>query len=106
MYPDGAIQWVAFSTGEEFPASQALIDGMTGMLQGMAASGEIRAATICYDALAIPPGETVKADAFGFALESRSGDSVGAYIPYQRRQNGEVECAELFVVGRLPQFFS
>ena len=35
MYPDGSIQWVAVDTGEEFPASQALIDGMTGMIRGM-----------------------------------------------------------------------
>jgi hypothetical protein len=26
MYPNGSIQWVAFDTGEEFPASQSLID--------------------------------------------------------------------------------
>jgi len=106
MYPDSTIQWVAFDNGEEFPSSQVLIDGMTEMFKRMAASDEIRCATICFDALAIPPGETVKVDVVGFALEARSGKSINAYLPYKRQLNGEVEYGELFNFERLPQFFS
>jgi hypothetical protein len=105
MYADGVIQWVAADTGEEFPSSQVLIESLTETFKGMAASGDIRAATICYDALTVPPGETVKADVIGFALEHRSGDCITALIPYVRRENKDVECRELFTVERSPQFF-
>jgi hypothetical protein len=105
MYADGVIQWVAADTGEEFPSSQILIDIMTEMLKGMAASGEIRAATICYDALTVPPGETVKVDVISFALEHRSGDSITAFIPYVRREKEDVEYGELLTIERSPQFF-
>ena len=106
MYPDGSIQWVAVDAGEEFPSSQVLIDGMTEIFKGMAESGGIRAATICFDAFAIPPGETLKVDVIGFALEARSGNSISAYLPYKRREHEEVECGELFTLERLPQFFA
>ncbi len=106
MDTDGAIQWVAADSGEEFPASQVLIDVLTDTFKGMAASGDIRAATICYDALAVPPGETVKADAIGFALEHLSGESVTALIPYIRRENKDVYCGEIFTVERSPSFFA
>ena len=105
MDADGAIQWVAADSGEEFPASQVSIDILTNTFKEMAASGDVRAATICYDALAVPPGKTVKADAIGFALEHHSGESVTALIPYIRKENKDVDCGDLFTVERSPPFF-
>lgn len=105
MHADGAIQWVAADSGDEFPASQELIDILSKTFKEMVGSSDIRAATICYDALAVPPGRTVKTDAIGFALERRSGDSVTALISYVRRENKDVDYGDLFTVERSPQFF-
>ena len=71
----------------------------------MADSGEIRAATICYDALTVPPGKTVNVDVISFALEHRSGDSMTAVLPYVRRRSDDVDYGELSIIGRSQQFF-
>ena len=105
MYVDSQIQWVAADTGEEFPASQVLIDSMVAMFKESAEAGDIRAAAICYDGRAIPPGAASKMDVIGFALEHRSTDSIGAYIPYVRKENGDVEYSEMYAIEREPQFF-
>lgn len=105
MYADGSIQWVAADTGEEFPSSQFLIEMLTEMFKRMAASGEIRAATICYDGLTIPPGESVMIDVISFALEHRSGDSTTALLPYFRKEDEHVECGEFSTIARPQQFF-
>ena len=105
MYTDGEIQWVGVDTGEEFPLSQVLIDSLTEIFKEKAASEEIRAATICYDARTIPPGEAFKVDVISFALEHRSGDSISAFLPYVRKENKDVQYSELFTVERSPQFF-
>lgn len=105
MYADGSIQWVAADTGEEYPSSQVLIDMLTEMFKRMAASGEIRAATICYDGLTIFPGESVKIDVISFALEHRSGDSSTALRPYARKEDEHVEYGEFSTIERPQQFF-
>jgi hypothetical protein len=105
MYVDGQIQWVAADTGEEFPASQVLIDSMVAMFKESAEAGEICAAAICYGGRAIPPGAASKMDVISFILEHRSADSIGTYIPYVRKENGDVEYSEMYAVERAPQFF-
>jgi len=107
MAPDGAIQMIAAHTGDEFPPAQTLIDTMSELIKEKAASDEIRAAAICYDAFAMPPGETVKTDAVAFNLEHRSGESIGAFFPYVKGENGDCDFnREVFVVKRTVQFFS
>jgi hypothetical protein len=105
MYAAGEIQWVAVGTGEEFPSSQVLTDSLKEVFKGKAASGEIRAATVCYDARTIPPGGTIKMDVISFALEHRSGNSIDAFLPYSRGEKEDVEYGELFTVKRPRQFF-
>ena len=105
MYVNGEIQWMAVTTGEEFPLGQVLIDGLTDMFREKAVSGEIRAAAICYDARTVPPGQATKFDVISFSLEHRSEDSVSAFLPYVRDAAGNVEYFDLFTVARTPQFF-
>jgi hypothetical protein len=102
---DGEIQWISADTGEEFPAAQTLIDTMNGVFQEDAAAGKIRAATICYDARTIPPGQTVKTDAIAFSLEQRSGDSITVFLPYQKAGDGAIQYGELFATEKTAQFF-
>jgi hypothetical protein len=83
MSPSGEITNVGAKVkGDHHPRSQTLIDLLTEAFQQKAASGQIRAAAICYDARTIPPGETNKTDAICCGLEHRSGESVDVFIPY------------------------
>jgi hypothetical protein len=88
----------------DHPASQTLIDVMTEAFQKRAASGEIRAAVICYDGRAIPPGETAKADVICYGLEHRSGESVDVFMPY-KRIGRSFQCGQTFASRRIAQFF-
>jgi hypothetical protein len=105
MATDGETRWVGVDAGEEFPEGQLLVDTMTEMFKKQAASGEIRAAAICYDSLVIPPGKKTKTDAIAFNLEHRLGDSISVFVPYVKGNDGDVEYRELFALTRVPQFF-
>jgi hypothetical protein len=106
MASDGRIRWVAADTGEDFPSGQILIDTMTKFIKGEAASHEIRAAAICYDARTIPPGAMVKTDVISFSLERLWGESISMFFPYEKREDGEVRYGEMFVTERGREFFS
>lgn len=106
MASDGAIQWIAADTGEEFPSAQILIEAMTELIKDKAASEEIRAATICYNAVTIPPGEVVKTDVIGFSVEQRSGESVSIFLPYVKRETGHVDYRDMFAFEKTNEFFS
>jgi hypothetical protein len=59
MSPTGEITNVgARVKGNHRPQSKTLIDLLNVAFQKKAASGQIRAAAICYDVRTIPPGET------------------------------------------------
>ena len=106
MAIEGDIRWVGVDAGEEFPPGQLLVDTMTEMFKKQAASDEIRAAAICYDALTIPPGKKTKTDAIAFSLEHRAGESISVFVPYVKGANGDVQYSDLFAVNRNAQFFS
>jgi hypothetical protein len=103
---DGGIQWIAADIGKEFPSAQILMDMMTELIKDKAASDEIRAAAICYDARTIPPGAAVKIDVISFGLECLLGESISAFLPYDKRDDGEILYGEMFVTEKARQFFS
>jgi hypothetical protein len=105
MSPSGEITNIgARVERDDHPPSQTLIDLMTETFQKRAASGEIRAAVICYDGRAIPPGETTKADVICCGLEHRSGESVDVFMPY-KRTGRSFQFGETFASRRIAQFF-
>ena len=106
MASDGGVQWIAAATGEESPSGQIPIDMTTESIKAMAAAEEVRAATICYDARTIPPGATAKADVIAFSLECLLGESIGAFLPHESGDDGEIEYGEMFVTQKARQFFS
>ncbi len=106
MTVNGQIQWIAAHDGEELPPSQTLVDMMTGAMKICAAAGEIRATAICYDALAIAPGESSKTDAIGFSLENRAGESISVYLPYAKKGGGEIQYGIMFATRKPAQIFS
>jgi hypothetical protein len=105
MDTDGSIQWIAADTGEEFPPAQTLIDTMTRLIQEKAALNEIRAATIGFDALTIPPGMEKKVDAIGLSLENQLGESISVFLPYEKQDHGEIQYGEMFVTSKARRFF-
>jgi hypothetical protein len=105
MSPSGEITNIgARVEGDDHPRSQKLIDLMTETFQKRAASGEIRAAVICYDGRTIPPGETGKTDAICCGLEHRSGETVDVFIPY-KKTGSSFQYGETFAARRIAQFF-
>ena len=91
--------------GTDHPLSQPLIDIMTQAFRAQAASGEIRAAGICYDIRTIPPGQTEKTDAICLGLEHQSGQSVSVFVPYRKGWFGKDKYGELFAAKRDAEIF-
>ena len=106
MASDGGIQWIAADTGEEFPSGEILINLMTELIKDRAASNEIRAAAICFDARTIPPGAAVKTDVISFSLEHHLGESINMFLAYGKRDDGEIQYGDIFVTQKARQFFS
>lgn len=112
FYPFGAIMT---SSGEirhvrakieddDHPASQPLIDLLTGTFKKQATKGELRAAGICYGVLTVPPGEDQKRDAVCCCLEHYS-ETVSVFVPYVKAANGYIQYGEIFAAKRTGQFF-
>ena len=90
---------------DDHPPSQALIDLLTEAFKKQAKKGELRAAGICHDALAVPPGEVQKRDAVCCCLEHYSGETVNVFVPYTKTSGGRIEYGETFAAKRTGQFF-
>src|ERR1700741_5467153 len=83
MLSDGEIRHVgAKIEGDDHPPSQSLIDLLTETFQKEATKGRLRAAGICHDVLAVPPGKHQKQDAICCGLEHCFGEAVDVFKPY------------------------
>jgi hypothetical protein len=89
---------------DDHPPSEPLIDLLTETFKKQAASGELRAAGICYDVLTVPPEENQKQDAICCGLEHFSGETVDLFVPYVKTKDG-VRFGEMFAAKRTAQFF-
>ncbi|MFO0828715.1 MAG: hypothetical protein U0572_11290 [Phycisphaerales bacterium] len=105
MTTGGEIVSQAAYSGDDHPKSQPLIELMTQAFRAMAASGEIRAAGICYDVRTIPPGQTEKTDAICLGLEHQTGQSVSVFLPYKKGWFGKIQYGELFATKRDAEIF-
>ncbi|MFO0874139.1 MAG: hypothetical protein U0575_09230 [Phycisphaerales bacterium] len=105
MTTGGEIVSQAAYDGDDHPQSQPLIERMTQAFRAMAASGEIRAAGICYDVRTIPPGQTEKTDAICLGLEHQTGQSVSVFLPYKKGWFGKIRYGELFATRRDAEIF-
>ena len=103
---DGEIRHVgAQIEGNEYPGSQPLIDILIENFQKEAAKGKLRAAGICYDVLAVPPGKNQKQDAICCGLEHCLGEAVDVFTPYVKTGDGGFQYDQIFATKRMPQFF-
>jgi hypothetical protein len=83
MTTNGDIELVAGYTGSEQPPSQDVIDLLLGGARSRAATGEIRAAGICYD-VRLRTEDGKPTDAIAVSLEHRAGDAVQVLLPYSK----------------------
>src|SRR5215472_7675429 len=106
MLSDGEIRHVgAKIDGDDYPGSQPLLDLLIENFQKEAGKGKLRAAGICYDVLAVPPGKHQKQDAICCGLEHCLGEAVDVFTPYVKTGDGTFQYDEIFATKRTPQFF-
>jgi hypothetical protein len=91
--------------GDEQPPSQQLIDLLTQAFRQQAASGQIRAAAICYDIRTIPPGQSEKTDAICVSVEHQNGEAADVCLPYKKGWFGNISHGEIFGAARKREFF-
>jgi hypothetical protein len=106
MSTDGKIEAHAAYDGGEQPPSQQLIDLLTQGFRQQASSGKIRAAAICCDVRAIPPGQSEKTDAICVSAEHQSGEAADVYLPYKKGWFGKISYGEIFGAARTREFFA
>jgi hypothetical protein len=94
MKADGEVTMVAAYTGTEHPDSIDLIDSMRSGMRSQAASGEIRAAGVCYDVKVRSEGGK-PADSIAVDLEHQAGDTVQILMPYSKPRFGSYRFGEL-----------
>jgi hypothetical protein len=105
MSPGGEIQWVGADLGEDFPPGQRMIHTLTEGFKEQAASGQLRAAGICYDVLTVPPGENRKTDAICCSLEHYLGESLNVFIPYTKTTGDDIVYGDIFATKKLASIF-
>jgi hypothetical protein len=106
MSSSGEIRHVgAKMEDDDQPPSQPLIDLLTETFKKQAATGELRAAGICYDVLTVPPGEDRKRDAICCGLEHYSGKTVDVFVPCVKARDGDVQYGKVFSVKQTAQLF-
>jgi len=106
MAPNGQIIAIAGDTGEEHPASQAVIDVFEKGLQEGARNGKYKATALVVDMRVIPPGKDVKQDAIAVRLDHRDGYSVVVLFPYAIGVGGEVTIEAPFAVKGEQRIFA
>jgi len=106
MNLSGEVTYTAAYDGDEYPASQTLIDLLSDIYRRQVSLKEIRAAGICYDVRITPSGIQDITDAFCMSLEHLSWEAMNVYVPYKMLESGEIEYGEVFATPRKPQFFA
>ena len=94
---------VSFVEAEQVSGeSQQDLDALEGWLRQQILTGEYRAAAVCGPCeVTLSEGETVQA-LFAY-VESRAGDAVDVYVPFEKRD--AYEYMEEVVVERTPAYF-
>ena len=105
MRMDGQLVQDAAHTGSEYPPSEELIELLTGGFRHRAASGEIRAAGICFDIRVVPPGASKKSDAIFVQVEDFDGEAIRVFVPYKKGLLGKIKYGEMFALQGTPAFF-
>jgi len=106
MAADGQIVAIAGDTGEEHPASQAVIDVLEKGFQEGARLGRYKATALVVDMRVVPPGRDVKQDAIAVRLDHRDGYSVVVVFPYSIDAGGEVTIGAPFAVKGEQRIFA
>lgn len=106
MTADGQIVAIAGDTGEEHPASQAVIDVLEKGFQEGARVGRYKATALVVDMRVVPPGKDVKQDAIAVRLDHRDGYSVVVVFPYSIAAGGEVTTEPPFAVKGEQRIFA
>jgi hypothetical protein len=96
MTAAGKTTQVAASTGDEYPASQELIELLEGAFRAQAAKKEDRAVGVCLDVRIIAPGQTQKTDAICARLRHSDGESVDVFLPYRKDEFGSITYGNVF----------
>lgn len=105
MRMDGQLVQNAAYTGNEQPPAQQLIELLTGGFRHEAASGNLRAAGICFDVRVVPPGSSEKSDAICVQLEHSDGEAIRVFVPYKKGWVGKIKYGEMFANQGTPAFF-
>ena len=95
MKPNGEIVSVAGYDGDEYPASQDIINLLKGAFRAAGKSGEYKATAIVFGVRVVPPGSEETTDAIAVELDHKENYSVVVLFPYQLI-NGAVEFGQVF----------
>jgi hypothetical protein len=95
---------VGASTAEEFPKSSDIVQLLQDGIRDMVSQAELHAAGYCFNALVVPPGETIKRDAIGCHIEDSNGTVARVYIPF-RIVDGDLELEPILRVRAESQLF-
>jgi hypothetical protein len=98
MDPTGKIAQVAGHLGAEHPPPADMVDLLQASFKEAISTSSVRAAGVCLDVLAVPPGSTEKSDAVCIQLAHSSGETVTVYVPYAK-QHGEYTFGQVFATA-------
>jgi hypothetical protein len=93
LEPDGAVNMVAAGTHEQVPASQQLIEELTGAFRTRAQRSEIRAAAICANIEMKTPER--RSDAIQVTIEHVGADPVRVFMSYRNAPSSGYEFDEV-----------
>jgi hypothetical protein len=91
----GEVAAHAADTGEEMPASEAVIAMLTKGFQDEVRAEKLRSTGICYDGRIVQ--DSKKVDAVIMSLEHVSGNASKACVPYSKGIFGKYRFAEMIV---------
>ncbi len=102
---DGKIALTAADPGSEHPAPEAVIELLEAGYRKEAASGTLRAATIC-ESVTVTEQTGHSTPAIKISIEHLRGESVAFYLPFSKRLLRGYQFGRMFGAPRTPSFLA
>lgn len=103
---DGEVSHLVGDVDDDDLPAEEIVEMLVRGVRNEVQIGDFKAAGVCFDVRAIPPGETEHVEAICAQLEAAAGDAMEVFLPYRRGEDGEMEYGELFGVPCEHRFFS
>ena len=102
---DGEVQLAGGEGDPSHLETQEIVEMYLEAYRESAADGNIISTALCVDVRVHVPGKLEKIDAIQIMLEHSGGESLNAFMPYEKHAQSDITYAPLFATSSDPRVF-